>query len=107
MKIWLLIHHVSVQGTSDIAFLNRCANCNRCMRHPTVIGAPHGLDMTTLIVKIMNTLLHNQPGNLTGEVGLVHVTLLAMDVQCHGRSRCYSQQSLPWLLLAQLIACLR
>ena len=84
-KIWLLIHHVSVQGMPNSAFLKRCANCNRCMRYPTVIGAPHGLDMTTLTVKMMNTLLHTQPGNLTKEVGLLHTILLPMDVQCQGR----------------------
>ncbi len=41
--------------------------------------------MTTLIVKIMNTLLHTQPGNLTKEVGLLHIILLPMIVQCQGR----------------------
>ena len=49
--------------------------------------------MTTLIVKIMNTLLHTQPGNLTKEVGLLHIILLPMIVQCQGRQISQSTSS--------------
>ena len=69
------------------AFLKYCGQLQQVHADiPTVIGAPHGLDMTTLIVKIMNTLLHTQPGNLTKEVGLLHIILLPMIVQCQGQA---------------------
>ena len=68
----------------DSKTLKRCANCNRCMQGPTIIMAPHGLDMNTIMLKIMNTLLHTQPGNLTKEVGLLQIILLKY-VEWQGR----------------------